>query len=151
MKKEPLMSRVGFAKVSALGLGLMLAPASPAFAGISSFSITSATLAPSKVLVTVNGTVACPSSEVFSILVGVTQFVRGKFIAHAFGEIPNPQGMPPPISCTGAVLNWTVVASSGIPMKAGPASVVANALAFDPTTFAEETALTSAEFILKSK
>src|ERR1700724_2373449 len=98
-----------------LGLGLMLVPTSPAFAGIFGFSVNqAATLAPSRLQATVRGTVACPSGETISIGVQVTQIApSGQQVVNASGSTPNP------ISCTTAGVAWTVTANSSVPMQSG--------------------------------
>jgi hypothetical protein len=75
MKRGALMKPATFAALS--GFGLMLVPASPAFAGISNFSIDQpATLAANGLQATVTGTVRCPGGttpETASIIVQVQQ------------------------------------------------------------------------------
>lgn len=129
MNGGPLLSRWRFAAVSALSLGLMVAPASSKFAGISGFSIHSpATIVPgsnSKQAI-VTGAVTCPSGKVATIGVQIVQ--PGQKAAHAAG---NTRG----IQCsTGAALDWKVTASSPAhPMRPGPAMVLAGAWACIPT------------------
>jgi hypothetical protein len=143
MKKEPLMSP-GSLAASMLGLGLMLAPASPVFAGISSFSIDRDTTATfnsttATYTVTVRGSVMCPSGEAVNISVQITQFHGGLDFDTASGSTGKP------ISCSttlpsppGALstLNWVVFAtctqSTGcntIGLRSGAALAVANAIA----------------------
>ena len=139
--------QVRFAAVSMLGLVLTLAAASPAFAGISDFSITrNATLAPGGLQVSVSGTVMCPVGETVSITLQVSQFEHGQLVATAFGSTSFPFG----IACNGAVETWTLTASasfSATPMHAGPAS--ASASAFAGFFFPPETAQTTAELLLQ--
>lgn len=141
------MRHVRFTAVSILTLVLMLAATSPAFAGISDFSITrNATLAPGGLQVSVSGTVMCPVGETVSITLQVSQFEHGQLVATAFGSTPFFGG----IACTGAVETWTLTASpsfSAIPMHPGSASAVAGASAgFFPFP---ESAQTTAELLLQ--
>jgi hypothetical protein len=137
-----IMRDVRFAAVSVLFLVLMLAAASPAFAGISDFAINGdATLAPGDLQVSTTGTVMCRPGEQASILVTVVQFERRQQVAKAFGSTNF-------FLCTGALETRTVTGVADIPMRSGPASATASAFALvGPMTF--ETALTSAELKLQ--
>ncbi len=141
------MRQARFAAMSLLGLVLTLVAASPAFAGISDFSITrNATLTPGGLQVSVSGTVACPVGETVSITVQVSQFEHGQLVATVFGSTSFPFGG---IACNGAVETWTLPAVpsfSATPMHDGPASAAASAFA---GFFPSETAQTSAELLLK--
>ncbi|HEY8007168.1 MAG TPA: hypothetical protein VIE66_10335 [Methylocella sp.] len=123
MKKEQIVS---FATGSALSIGLMLALASPGFAGISLSINPTATFVPgNNKQVIVTGTVTCPSGKV--ITVGIQMVQQGKMAAHAWGETRGVQ-------CnTGTVSTWEITASSPVPMQGGPASALAGAWACFPS------------------
>ena len=127
MKRESL---AGFAAATALSLSLMLTPAGPAFAGVSNFSVTSATLGTNNKQVLVTGTVTCPSGKVLTIGVHIVQQQQGTMVALARGEFRGPCGSaPPPID------SWHVTASSPDTMQAGPASMLTGAWICTPSPF----------------
>ena len=135
------MRQVRFAAVSVLSLVLMLAVASPAFAGISDFAINrDVTLPPGDLQVTVTGTVMCPLGESVFISVTVVQIEHGQLVANT---TPSTS-----FFCSGALDTWTVTGTVGIPMHPGPASASAFAFGFAPP-FTFENALTSAELLLQ--
>lgn len=123
MKSETMICCESFAAAFLLGVSLILATASPSVAGISGFSIISATIVPggSNKQVVVTGTVTCPAGKV--VTVGIQMVQQGKMAAHAWGKTTG-------IQCSaGASVNWGVTASSAVPMKVGFASTLAGAWA----------------------
>jgi hypothetical protein len=86
-----------FVAISALGLGLMLILAGPAFA--ISFSIDpNATLAPGGLSVTVTGTVVCGPGESGGVSAQVSRTEKAKLVANASGSSS--------INCDGTVQKW---------------------------------------------
>jgi hypothetical protein len=143
MKIQSLRS--GRSALLALGIGLLLVPASPAFAGISNFSIDqTAILASDGRSAQVAGTILCPTGEFASITVQVTQIHSQKFIT-ASGSVPT-------FSCTGALQTWiaTVTVGTAAPLHLGSASAVAQAFAA-PISGPGENANTTAEIKLQKK
>lgn len=108
---------------SILGFGSMLVPAGVAFAGISGFSIMSATLAPDRFRATIDGTITCPRGKLATI--GVQMVQTGPKAAHAWGQT---KGVP----CTGVATSWRVTVVSQVPMRVGPASALTGAWACVP-------------------
>jgi hypothetical protein len=131
MKIQSLRS--GRSALLALGIGLLLVPASPAFAVASDGR--SAQVA---------GTILCPTGEFASITVQVTQIHSQKFIT-ASGSVPT-------FSCTGALQTWiaTVTVGTAAPLHLGSASAVAQAFAA-PISGPGENANTTAEIKLQKK
>jgi hypothetical protein len=135
----------GSSALLALGIGLMLIPASPAFAGISNFSIDqTAILASDGRSAQVAGTILCPSGEVASITVQVTQ-IHSQKLSSGSGSVPT-------FSCTGALQTWiaTVTVGTAAPLHLGSASAQASAFAA-PISGPGENATTTAEIKLQKK
>jgi hypothetical protein len=124
MKNSRISISVSLFTVAAVsGIGLMLASASPAFAGIFSLSINrDAILAPGGHQTTVTGTVGCPADERAALAVEVSK-VEGQ-------KIIGGNGRTNQFKCTGSVQNWTVTVNFNAPLHTGRADAVANATAF---------------------
>jgi hypothetical protein len=130
----------------ALGFGLMLVPASPAFAGISNFSIDqTAILASDGGSAQVAGSVLCPSGKTATIGVQVTQVHSQK--------LSTATGFPTSFSCTGALQTWiaTVTVVTGYPpLHLGSAIAQAQVIAV-PSSGPGDFAYTTAEIKLQKK
>src|SRR5262249_21617390 len=116
-------SLAGFAAATALSLSLMLTPAGPAFAGVSGFSVTSATFVPGnnkQVLYDVHA-----DSEHFVAWARHGQ-QQGTMVALARGEFRGP---------CGSADSWQVTANSPDTMQAGLASMLAGARICTPSPF----------------
>lgn len=146
MKTQSLRGNaISAAGLLGLGFGLMLVPASPAFADISDFSINgAATLGSNGLSATVTGTILCSVGEMAFISVTVTQ-IHAKQMANAAGST---QIFP----CNGTILNWsvTVQSTNAVPMRTGPASASAIASGIDFSGRVFEKQSTSAEIKLRS-